>query len=577
MLSLSDAAAQAGALSERGGAVVAALLGALVAGALVALWLGRRQALERSAALERSISDCERLRELARDQESFLRNVIDTVPGFVCVKALEGRFLLANRVLADAYGTTVGEIVTKSDKDLNPDQAEVAAFLADDREVILEQRVKHVPVEKFTTRAGVTRWLQTVKVPLFDRDGTCSKLLAVAMDITERRRLEQELVQAQKLQAVGQLAGGVAHDFNNLLTAMMGAAETLHAEIAKERADLLPYCTMVQDAAQEAATLTQNLLSFSRRSPQNPIDFDVHEVVRRVVDLLTHSLDRRIAVATNLAPGPLPVRGDRGAIQNALLNLAINARDAMPEGGTLTFFSSRVTLSEEDRDAGSWDVAPGPHVELGVADTGIGMDAETRERVFEPFFTTKAENQGTGLGLAVVYGTVRGHRGKIVVQSEPGRGSIFKLYLPEGTGAKEPEGEAFDVVRGTGRVLLVDDERLVRAIAAKMLGDLGYDVRQACDGEDAVRAFIQAGGTFDLVILDLSMPGYGGAAAFRRMRQVRPHARILLTSGFSPEGEVAALLDAGAVGFLPKPFRRRALAAAVRAALSNGAGTALKA
>jgi PAS domain S-box-containing protein len=410
--------------------------------------------------------------------------------------------------------------------------------------------------------------LRTVAV---DIDGAPSALMKVR-DITEKKRIQARLVQAQKMEAIGTLAGGIAHDFNNLLGAILGYASFLKRHIQPDDR-LFKSVQTIEAAAERAAELVQRLLSFSRRGPQEATPFSLNAMVEETMRLLSRSIPETVAIDPHLAPDLPAVEGQETQVQQALLNVCLNARDAMPQGGTLEISTA---------EAGAADLAtPGlARGERGerrflvatVRDTGVGMTPEVLSRVFEPFFTTKARGKGTGLGLATSYAIVKAHGGAIDVTSEPGRGTQVRIVLPASkrpsSGREEaPEGPALRESEQEARVLVVDDEVAIRDLTSDILAELGYRVELAASGQEALDRYAAAAGAIDLVILDIIMPGMNGVEAFRRLRAADPHARILLSSGYSPEGTAAEALDEGALGFVQKPYRVADLAKAVREAL----------
>lgn len=295
---------------------------------------------------------------------------------------------------------------------------------------------------------------------------------------------------------------------------------------------------------------------------------NVHRVIAEVVTLLEHSIDKRIRIVQTLAASPSSVLGDPSQIQNAILNLGLNARDAMPSGGELTFATDAVELDEQFCRTVPFELRPGPFVRLSVIDTGVGMDDEVQKRIFEPFFTTKSEGKGTGMGLPSVYGTVRNHHGAITFTSSLGKGTRFDVFLPATrTESDTAQAQANRTVTGTATVLVVDDEETFRDMAVATLTSLGYRAVTCPDGVAAVEYFRHAWRNVDLVILDMIMPGMDGRETFARMRELNPNARILLCSGYSVDGRAQELLSAGAAGFLEKPFRKAELSQKIAAVI----------
>ena len=394
--------------------------------------------------------------------------------------------------------------------------------------------------------------------------------LSVNTDITarkeaefERARLEEQLLHAQKMEAVGNLAGGVAHDFNNLLAGIMGHAQLIEME-AEADGDIDASAKSIVKASKRAADLTQQLLAFSRKGKLRVEPLDLHELIRDVIRLLEHSVDPRIEISDDLQAQPSYMQGDPTQIQNALLNLGVNARDAMPEGGILSFTTRDLVLGPEEVRQHYPGIAPGNYIQLEVADTGVGMTDEVRRSAFEPFFTTKGPAGGTGLGLAGVYGCVKGHQGLVDLSSTPGLGTRFTILLPR-TEVFEPEAVEPKIrpQPGQGIVLLVDDEAAVRGFAAQALGTLGYDVVACEDGREAVDWIHDNAQTADLVLLDLIMPRMTGEETFHALRKIRPDIPILLASGFAKEDVGTRLLKTGNCEFMTKPFTIQELSARI--------------
>ncbi|MEK6814630.1 MAG: ATP-binding protein [Nitrospirota bacterium] len=387
-------------------------------------------------------------------------------------------------------------------------------------------------------------------------DGSVEFLSTIARDITERKNLETQFRHAQKMEAVGRLAGGVAHDFNNMLTVINGYAEMLLGRMKPDDPSR-PEIAAIREAGERAASLTQQLLAFSRRQVVAPQVLSLNAVVSRTDKMLKRLIGEDVELVTILAPVLGTVRVDPGQMEQVIMNLAVNARDAMPNGGKLTIETADVDIDESYAREHVVAVPPGPYVLLAVSDTGCGMDAETLQRVFEPFFTTKGQGKGTGLGLSTVYGIVKQNAGYIWVYSEPGRGTTFKIYFPRAVeeagalaGRKEPALEK----GGNETVLLVEDDPAVRAFSAKSLRQHGYTVLEAADGEGALAVCDEHEGPIHLMVTDVVMPGMSGRELAEHLARVCPNVRVLYVSGYTDNAIVHhGVLDAG-VAFLQKPF-----------------------
>ena len=392
-----------------------------------------------------------------------------------------------------------------------------------------------------------------------------------ARDVTERKRLEDQLRQSQKMEAVGRLAGGVAHDFNNLLTAILGYCNLMLDEIPPEdplRQDL----EEIRKAGDRAAALTRQLLAFSRRQMLQPQIIDINTLVQQMEKMLRRLIGEDLELVTTLGPALLPVKVDPASIEQVLVNLAVNARDAMPLGGRLTIETAMVDLDNAYADSHA-TVIPGRYVMLAVSDTGEGMDAATRARAFEPFFTTKEQGRGIGLGLATVYGIVKQSGGYIWVYSEPGHGTVFKVYFPPSsvpaplTASAEAEASV-DQDRGWETVLLVEDEDAVRALAREVLRRHGYVVLEARHGLDALRTAERHQDPIHLMITDVVMPHMSGRDLAQRFAEVRPNMKVLFMSGYTDHAVVHRDLTPGSA-FLQKPFTPKGFARKVRSLLDE--------
>ncbi len=391
--------------------------------------------------------------------------------------------------------------------------------------------------------------------PIFDSPGNIVGIILVFRDITEKNKIAEQLHQAQKMDVVGQLAGGVAHDFNNMLSGIMGSAELLSYETA-DNPKLKRYIDLIIESAKRSANLTSQLLAFSRKVKTVSTPVNIHDLIRAAIDLLERSIDKKISIVTELNALNSFTIGDPGLLQNAILNLSINARDAMTDGGTLTISTADVILDSGLIKNNSFNLEAGPYIEIDVADTGSGIAKDIISRIFDPFFTTKPAGKGTGLGLSGVYGTVREHKGAVNVYSEPDRGTVFKIYLPQ---SNETSGAITQtptlITKGTGCILVIDDELLIRNTAHGILMTAGYDVILAEDGITGTEIYSAEKERVSLVILDMIMPKISGKETFQRLREINPEVKVIFSSGFNNDGTVQDLLNSGARGFIQKPYQ----------------------
>jgi PAS domain S-box-containing protein len=404
--------------------------------------------------------------------------------------------------------------------------------------------------------------------PMRDGQGGISGAVLVYHDATTSRETERLLHQSQKLDAIGQLTGGVAHDFNNMLTVISGNTETLVASL-KQQPELQRVARLIDDAAERCAELIQHLLAFARRQPLQPRNVDINGAITDIAKLLRPTLGEQIQIETVLEQGPMASHIDPSRLTNAVLNMAINARDAMPNGGKLLLETHRVVLDEAYAQANA-EVRPGPYVMLAVSDTGTGMPQDVQEKAFEPFFTTKEVGKGSGLGLSMVYGFVKQSGGHIKIYSEEGHGTTIKLYLPPGEGATELAPAAtVQAEGGAETIFVVEDDSLVRNFVTAQLQSLGYNTVAAADSRAALQ-LIEAGQAFDLLFTDVVIPGgMSGRELADKVAALRPGLKVLYTSGYTDNAIVHhGKLDDGVL-LLTKPYRRNQLAEMIRKALAG--------
>jgi len=417
---------------------------------------------------------------------------------------------------------------------------------------------------------GSVHWLYMRAYVSRDANGTPERVFGAAIDVTERKDLEGSLRQAQKLEAVGQLAGGVAHDFNNVLTAVIGYSDLLQAE-APPGTPLHEGLVEIGKAGHRASQITRQLLAFSRKQILLPRVLDVNALIVDLERLLRRVVYEHVQIVTRLAPDAGRIRADPTQIEQVLVNLAVNARDAMPKGGTLTIETSNATLDGHYPQRHE-PVVPGPYVLLSVNDTGVGMDRATQERLFEPFFTTKGIGKGTGLGLATVYGVVTQSGGHVWVYSEPNRGTTFKVYLPRvygDAGVPGAHAVAPALRGGSETILLVEDEAAVRQLGRRVLEGAGYHVLEAPDPYDALALAAGTSAPIDLLLSDVVMPGSGDVSLFDELAKQRPSLRVLYMSGYADETMVQRGWLSGEAPYLPKPFTAHELTLKVREVLDT--------
>ncbi|HVL16163.1 MAG TPA: PAS domain S-box protein [Gemmata sp.] len=513
----------------------------------------------------RDVTDREAAAREAARQHALLQGLFASVPDVICYKDRELRFLGGNPAFEELAGRPMRELVGRTCEGVFP--TEWADRLRAVEETVLRTGETVRGKEWVAYPDGRQVLLDIVVSPLHDPDGDGLGLIVTGRDVTEQNRLEDQLRQAHKLEAVGRLAGGIAHDFNNLLTVVLGNLELIRAGATGDEAEGLLAAT--DRAAQQAANLTRQMLGFARRQPLRTAALDLSVAVRDALGLLRRTIDPRVVFRVTTDPGLWPVAADPVQLQQIVMNLCLNARDAMPEGGTLSVEAANAPdVRPPEVAAGG---SPAAFVRLSVSDTGVGMTDEVKAKVFEPFFTTKDVGQGTGLGLAVVYGVARAHGGWVECASTPGSGSRFDVYLPRGVTSDEttpaPVGE-LQLPRGRGETVLVaDDEPMVRSLARGALQRQGYRVLEAADGAEAVEVFRREAERVAVVVLDVSMPNMSGRQAYDAIRVLAPAVRVIFASGH----QLTDVAGDGDASFLHKPYTPRDLAAAVRAAIDSPA------
>jgi two-component system cell cycle sensor histidine kinase/response regulator CckA len=519
-----------------------------------------------NAELRAEVAERKQAEEAVRASQRLLQGIVDNSGAVIYVKDMEGRYLLVNRRFEDLFKVNRREILGKADIDIHPPER-AQAFRANDVRV-LESSGPQQWEETVVQDDGIHTYL-TVRFSLQGADGRPFATCGIATDISERKRLEEQLMQSQKLESIGRLAGGVAHDFNNILTAILGYGEIVTRELPPDN-PLVEDVEEIKLAAERAGRLTRQLLIFARRGVVEPRMLDLSELTVNLAHLLRRLIGEHVELVVNATPKVWPVRGDAGQLEQVLVNLAVNARDAMPRGGRLSIATENVLIGADAPPEQHPGLGPGAYIRLVVSDTGSGMGPETRAHLFEPFFTTKAQGRGNGLGLATCHGIVQQCGGSIFCTSELGQGTTFDIYLPRFEGRAEELDviEETPVPGGHETVLVVEDDSSVREIAVRALRARGYQVLEAANGIEAQSVAERVGHRIDLLVTDMVMPQMGGLDLAEKLRTHRPRLRALFTSGYTEENatQLRHIEDAR---FLQKPFTGSDLARRVREVLGQ--------
>jgi two-component system, cell cycle sensor histidine kinase and response regulator CckA len=504
-----------------------------------------------------------------RESEERYRSVVENLNVGMLV-TVDLKIAFANSAIRNFFGHSIEELLA------NPNPFDY--IHPEDRAMVLERHLKRVRGEEVPetyafrvfTKQGDIKWAETTgtRINWRGRPG----VLNFFIDITERiqaqqkqKKIEQQLNRAQKMEALGTLAGGIAHDFNNLMTSALAYVSLMVCE-TDPSSPHHEYLTNVEKQIRRGSRLASQLLGYTRQRPYQAKPTLLNKLVTEVTGAFGRTR-KNIVVRQELQPDLGTVNADEGQMEQALLNLLVNASDAMPDGGTLTLKSRN--LSHTEIPSSKFQPAAGSYVELQVADTGVGMTAETLDRIFDPFFTTKEMGRGTGLGLASVFGIVKGHKGYIDVASELGRGTTFTLYFPAIDQAPiEPQRAKKAITPGCGVVLLVDDEATVLQASSRMLEKLGFMVYRAAGGQEAIDLFRQKAAEFDVVILDIVMPGISGEEVYRQIKQLRPETKVLVSSGYDYCGKMSEIVKGNSDGFIQKPYNLSELSSKLRETLN---------
>jgi len=491
--------------------------------------------------------------------------LVNNSPDIIYTMGLDGSFTYVNPAWEKILGHKTDQVIGKSFADFAqeadvPQCVRLFTKVKEGGDTTRDTSCNLIP------KTGAPRLFSMSAAPNLDARGNVIGVVGVFKDITEQRQLEGELAQAQKMKAIGTLAGGIAHDFNNLLMGIQGRASLMFLDTDSDHSHY-EHLKGIEDIVESGAGLTKQLLGFARGGKYEVKPTSLNDSIDKTATMFGRT-KKEITLHTSYQKDIWPSEVDRGQIEQVLLNLYVNAWHAMDGGGDLYLQTKNVTL--EKKDVTPLGVVPGNYVKISVTDTGVGIDEETQRRIFEPFFTTKEMGRGTGLGLASAYGIIQNHGGVIDVDSKEGKGTTFNVYLPASAKKipKEEDGPT-TLLRGTESVLLVDDEDMIIDVGQEILEEMGYKVFLARSGKEAIETYEKNKHEIDMVILDMIMPDMGGGEAYDRMKEVDPNVKVLLSSGYSIEGQASDILARGCNGFIQKPFSVKQLSHTIRQVLDS--------
>ncbi len=522
-----------------------------------------RELNEANIQLVSEINEREKMEETLRENEELFRSIFEFAPIGVVMTDLKGKYIVVNHSFCNLTGYTREELLEKTFMDItHPEDVEMNLKFT---RKMAEGIISEYQIEKrYVHKNGDAVWINLNASLINDPGGNPLYFIGQILDITdqkksidEKKKLEDQLYHAQKMESIGRLAGGIAHDFNNILTSIIGYSELAKVEIKDEKSLLGNAISVILESSERAAILTKQLLGFARKGKYQPVPLELNRVINHVLKVSDRIFEKNIEV--NFESGNINnVIADRSQIDQVLTNLFINAKDAMPDGGSIDINTKMIHLDDNFVKMVP-EMEKGDYVLVSISDTGSGIPEELSDRIFEPFFTTKEEGKGTGLGLATVYSIIKNHGGHITVYSEVGIGTTFNMYLPV-TGAKVDEDEEITAtIKGEGRILLVDDEENIRSILKMQLEQLGYSILTAEDGVKGLDLYINNKDSIDLVLLDMIMPNMAGKETFLALKGVDPDIKVLLMSGFAQKEKTDSIINEGVVGFIQKPFRLQEL------------------
>jgi PAS domain S-box-containing protein len=500
------------------------------------------------------------------ESEQRYRDTINFLPQMIYETDLQGTLTLANKQAFQTFEYT--------QEDFENGLSVLEMLVPEERERAIENMKKRLMGEKIDDfeytalkKDGSTFPVAQYSNPII-KDGKPVGLRGILIDITEQKKNEELLIQSRKMDAIGQLAAGVAHDFNNILASILGVAELLkdHSQMDEEYQD---YIDIIIQDSKRGADLTSKLLTFSQKRKEKYTPINLHDLIHDTIAILKRVLDKRITIKQNLVAEHYIASGSSSLVQNALLNLGINAGQAMKNGGELSFNTSNISFSQGTCPNTGLKLSPGTYIRINVKDTGTGIEKQHLAKIFEPFFTTKKHGQGTGLGLSVVYGTIQDMKGTIKANSEVGKGTTFSLYIPITENQIIETRDPLEIIRGTGTILLVDDEANIRLSAAKFLTSIGYTILEASNGQDAIEILKSKSNEIDLIVLDMIMPVLNGIETYEQIKVMNIECPVIISTGYIKEMELDKIMKDGIAGMIRKPFQMRELSRIVAQSIRN--------
>jgi len=502
--------------------------------------------------LMESVDQCNIAVSQLSDGEQMFRTLAENTQDIIMRHDRNGKCLYANPAFERVTGIAPSKVIGTRFFSFIDDPDKQCYSEATLQKIIDKGTSTHFEIS-FDNSGKVFDWWM---VPELDSNNSTHSVISTIRDTSELRDARERLYQLEKMQAIGQLAGGIAHDFNNKLGAILGYADILLDTLADDDRRK-KYVDAIIKAAQFASDLTTQLLAYARKGKAKNILLDMHQIIDELVRFLSSSFDRKTVLVKKLGAESPFIFGDPLLLKNAFLNVALNANDAMPDGGTLTFETDQVTLTEDFHMFDSSTLSPGSYLKVRITDTGAGITDDDIERIFEPFFTTKEIGKGTGLGLPAVYGIVRSHAGHIDVKSEQGKGAIFEIYFPSAASEDLFRQKEITIgeLNGLPTILVVDDNELIREMAAEMLNNLKYNVIVCRSGYEAVKLYGIHHAKIDLILIDIIMPGIDGYETYTQMKNINPWIKAFFISGYSISEKTTKFLAEGVLGIIQKPFR----------------------